>query len=430
MLLFVDQLRHNKPEPQQMNPFLSLKHHYAVPDYPAIELRAFTHGLMPRSVPAMMQRFTEDWQQQGVDAWNHIPNHWKPDSDEKVGWWNLPEYLADTFIAPMLGAPAGSCILLPNVHAAITGLMSCSQLFLHKKTVVVPADAFPSVLYPVHQWQQLYGLRLHIVPPDVYGFCNRKAILDAIDTDTALVFLSHVGFTSGEVLTDDFVTSVAAKVHLAGGLLVVDGYHATGSVPTAVQETKADVYVGGLLKEASGSAGNGYLYIRPGLDLRPTTAGWFADAAPFAFNLKPTWHPEVRRRFLGGTTAVAPLYHAVEGLKILLEAGIDRVRAHTLALTAHAIDHIQALPITLRSPVTPEKRGPMLILEMPHADYMCHHLKAHHIFTDSRKGNLLRLAPFVWNSQTEIDQTFRLIGDALKSNSYLHTSFTSEGPVT
>ncbi|HRR08701.1 MAG TPA: aminotransferase class V-fold PLP-dependent enzyme [Rhodothermales bacterium] len=413
-----------------MNPFLSLKHYYEVPKYPAIELRAFTHGLMPRSVPAMMQRFTEDWQQQGVDAWNHIPNHWKSDSSEQVGWWNLPEYLADAFIAPMLGAPAGACILLPNVHAAITSLMTCDHLFRHRKTVVVSADAFPSVLFPIQQWAALYQLEIRLIPTDTDGFCDQDSVYAAIQADTALVFLSHVGFTTSEVLSHTFLREVAKKIHQIGGLLVVDGYHATGAIPTDIDGMEADLYVGGLLKEASGSTGNGYLYIRPGLDLKPRNAGWFADAAPFSFNTSPAWHPTVRRRFMGGTTAIAPLYHAIEGLKILLEVGIDLVRAHTLALTAHAIDHIKALPITLRSPVEPEKRGPMLILEMPHADHMCHYLKKHHIFTDSRKGNLLRLAPFVWNNQTEIDQTFEFIGDTLKSKSYLHTSFQLEGPVT
>ena len=39
-----------------------------VPPAPSVELRAFTHGLMPRTVPAMMQGFCEDWAERGVDA--------------------------------------------------------------------------------------------------------------------------------------------------------------------------------------------------------------------------------------------------------------------------------------------------------------------------------------------------------------------------
>lgn len=407
-----------------------IRNRYAFPDTPAIELRAFTHGLMPKTVPKMMQQFAEDWQKYGVDAWNHIPNHWKPDANEKVGWWNLPDYLGDAFIAPLLHAPLGTCIMMPNAHTAITGLMSCNHLFETRKKVVVSADAFPSALFPIYQWAELYGLHIEVVPLAPDGFTDQKAILTAISTDTALVVLTHVGFTTSEVLSHDFVREVAQKTHHNGGLLVVDGYHATGAVPTYVEEMEADFYVGGLLKEASGSSGNGYLYIRPELDLKPRTAGWFADAEPFSFNHTPMWHPQVRRRFLGGTTAVAPLYHAVEGLKILLEMGIPAVRQYSLALTEHALMRAKELHLRLRSPIQDTNRGPMVILEMEHADKMCHFLKQHGLFTDSRKGQLLRFAPFVWNHDTELDRLFDVLGSALKSKTYLQTELASEGPVT
>src|SRR5690606_1297494 len=106
---------------------LDLRDRFFVPDPPAVELRAFTHGLMPKTVPAMMDRFVDDWRERGVDAWNAVPNHWRPGSGEAVGWWTLPDYLGDAFIAPMLGAPAGTCIMQPNVHWAVQCLLSCPE---------------------------------------------------------------------------------------------------------------------------------------------------------------------------------------------------------------------------------------------------------------------------------------------------------------
>ncbi|NBB74391.1 MAG: aminotransferase, partial [Bacteroidetes bacterium] len=65
---------------------MDLRDRFALPDPPhAIELRAFTHGLMPKTVPDMMDRFTTDWRERGVDAWNAVPNHWRPDSGERIG---------------------------------------------------------------------------------------------------------------------------------------------------------------------------------------------------------------------------------------------------------------------------------------------------------------------------------------------------------
>ncbi|ARA92805.1 MAG: aminotransferase class V-fold PLP-dependent enzyme [Bacteroidetes bacterium] len=413
---------------------LDLRTAYLAPEPPgAIELRAFTHGLMPRTVPAMMQRFVADWQQRGVDAWNRVPNHWGPDPDAPVGWWTLPVYLGDHFIAPLLGAPPGTCVMQPNVHWTLQCLLSAPEPFAAGAEVVLTDDAFPSVRHSVQQWASLVGLRPRTVPAGEDGFVDRDAVLAAIGPGTALVVLSHVGFTTGELLPEAFLRAVADRVHRHGGLLVVDGYHATGSYPVRVDAIGADVYVGGLLKEASGSSGNAFVYLRPGLRLTPRLTGWFGEADPFAFAPTPRPHPDVRRRFLGGTTAVAPLYHAVEGVRVLLAAGLDAVRADSLAKTDRAIACLEAAGLRLRSPREAERRSAMIVLEVPAADRLCAVLKQQHIYTDSRQGRYLRMAPFVWNSPDEVERACRAISEAVATGRYLHLpadALPAPGPVT
>jgi kynureninase len=413
---------------------LNLRDAFFLPDAEdAVELRAFTHGLMPRTVPAMMRHFVEDWQRYGVDAWNTVPNHWRPDDATPVGWWTLPEYLGDTFIAPLIGASHGTCILQPNVHWTMQCLLSDPALFADRKEVVLTEAEFPSVLHSVRQWAGLQGYSVHVVPLSADGFVNQAAVLDAITDQTALVFLSHVGFTTGEKLPDAFLHDVADRVHGHEGLFALDGYHATASIPVQVSAYEVDVYFGGLLKEACGSSGNAYVYVRPGRDLRPRTTGWFGDADPFAFNTAPQPHPDVRRRFLSGTSAVASMYHAVEGVRVLLEAGLEAVRAHSLALTGYCIERAQAAGLVLRSPVAADRRGAMVLLEVPAADRLCAYLKQHHIYTDSRKGQYLRLAPFVWNTRAELERAFDVIAQTLQDGSYLDRSPTdleTAGPVT
>ena len=405
----------------------------------AVELRAFTHGLMPRTVPAMMDGFVEDWKTRGVDAWNEVPNRWRPASGEAVGWWTLPAYLGDAFIAPLLGAPAGTCVMQPHVHWTVQCLLSAPEPFAAGREVVLTENEFPSVLHSVQQWAKLRGatsgsgqaLVPRILPPGADGFVDRDAVLGAIGPETAMVFLSHVGFTSGERLDHGFLRTVAEKAHAHGALFAIDGYHAASTMRVDVPATGCDVYFGGLLKEGSGSSGNAYLYVRPGLELTPRLSGWFADADPFGFHVEPRPHPEVRRRFLGGTTAVASLYHAVEGVRILLDAGLDAVRAHSLALTARSIERAEAAGLTLRSPREDDRRGAMVILEAERADLLCAWLKRHGVFTDSRKARYLRLAPFVWNTTEDVDRAFERIARALQSGEYLSAEVPAEpGPVT
>lgn len=411
---------------------MNLRSHYAFPDdEDAIELRAFTHGLMPKTVPAMMERFTEDWHKRGVDAWNEVPNHWRPDSDDRVGWWTLPEYLGDEFIAPLLDAPGGTCIMQPNVHWTVQCLLSSPEVFANKREVVVTELAFPSVLHSARQWTDVLDLTLTVIPSTKDGRVDEDAVLNAIGPTTALVALSHVGFTTGARLPDAFLKAVAERTHDHGGLFVIDGYHSASTMPIEVTALGADLYMGGLLKEASGSSGNTFVYIRPGLKLTPRTSGWFGDAEPFGFQDAPQPHADVRRRFLGGTTAVAPLYHAVEGVRLLLDAGLDAVREHTLALTDYCMQRIDDAGLPLRSPHDPDRRSAMVILRVRAAEALCSYLKQHGIYTDSRQNRFLRLAPFVWNTRDELERAFDVIADAVHTGDYRsRPTRDAPGPVT
>ena len=411
---------------------LDLRDRFFVPDPPAVELRAFTHGLMPKTVPTMMERFVADWRERGADAWNGVPNHWMPESGDEVGWWSLPEYLGDRFIAPMLGAQAGTCIMQPNAHGAVQGLLSAPEPFAHGRNDVVFSEAeFPSVQHSVRQWATLRGFLPRSVPLGPDGFMDVGALCDAITERTAWVFVSHVGFTTGEKLTDGALRSIADTAHDHDALFAVDGYHATGSSVIDVEAIRADAYFGGLLKEACGSSGNAYLYIREGLNLTPAVAGWFGDADPFGFHPVPQPHPSVHRRFLAGTTAVASLYHAVEGLRVLKDAGFEAVRVDSLAKTELAIQRTEAVGLTLRSPREAERRSAMLILEVENAGALCEWLKTRHIYTDSRQNRYLRMAPFVWNTADDIERTFDTIEEGLRKGLHLRSErHEAAGPVT
>ncbi len=398
----------------------------------AVELRAFTHGLQPETVPAMMDRFVEDWRRFGVDAWNEVPNHWRPGSEERVGWWTLPTYLADHFVAPLLGAPEDTCILQPNVHWTIQCLLSAPEVQEHGTEVVVTEAAFPSVLHSVQQWDDLIDLTPRIVPTNDDGRVNPEAVHDAIGSETAMVALSHVGFTTGALVPHDVLRTLAATAHDAGALFLIDGYHSAATMPIDGPGLGCDLYVGGLLKEACGASGNAFAYVRDGLELTPRLTGWFGDADPFGFQSAPAPHPDTRKRFMGGTTAVASMYHAVEGVRILLDVGLQAVRHHSLALTDRAIARADAAGLPLRSPREQEQRSAMVLLEVPDAELLCAHLKTHGIYTDSRRNEVLRMAPFVWNTPDEIDRTFDVIAQAVSSGAYREQTHAQAeaGPVT
>ncbi|PEN14974.1 aminotransferase [Longibacter salinarum] len=396
-----------------------------------VEFRAFTHGLQPETVPAMMEAFTEDWRRFGVDAWNEVPNHWRPDSDDRVGWWSLPTYLADEFVAPLLGVDPGTCILQPHVHWTVQCLLSAPEVAARGTEIVVTDGEFPSVLHSVQQWSDLIDVQPRIVPSQPDGRPDVDAILDAIGPDTAMTAISHVGFTTGALLPDDDVRALVRATHRHEGLFLLDGYHSASTMPLSLTDLDMDVFTGGLLKEASGSAGNAFVYLRDGLDITPRLTGWFGDADPFGFNTQPRPNDDVRRRFLGGTTSVASMYHAVEGVDILLDAGLENVREHSLALSSRAIEHAERLGLSLRSPRAEQQRSAMILIEVENAHALCEYLKTKGVYTDSRKDAYLRMAPFVWNTKAEVDRAFDIIGDAISNGEHLDAPILSTGgPVT
>jgi kynureninase len=387
---------------------------------------------MPRTVPGMIEGFVEDWQEWGVDAWNYVPNRWLPGSGETVGWWTLPDYLGDRFIAPLLNAPRGTCIHQPHAHWTVSCLLSCDEPFERGRSEVVCTELeFPSVLHAVQRWAGLRPFRPVILPPGHEGYLDVAAVIDSITDRTAAVFVSHVGFTTGQRIPDGDLQAISTRCRETGAMFFVDGYHAACTMPVDVEAIGCDAYFGGLLKEGSGSSGNAYLYVRTGVELNPRLGGWFGEADPFAFDVGSEPHPEIRRRFLGGTTAVASLYHAVEGVRLLLDAGLEEVRDHSLRLTGRAIDRADASGIGLRSPRDASHRSAMVILEVEQADRLVRWLKQHDVYTDSRRGSFLRMAPFVWNTEAEVDYAFDAIVEAVRSRAYLDREHeTGDGPVT
>lgn len=73
----------------------------------------------------------------------------------------------------------------------------------------------------------------------------------------------------------------------------------------------------------------------------------------------------------------------------------------------------------------------MVLLEVPDAEKLCAALKERHVYTDSRKNEVIRMAPFVWNTLDEVDRAFDAIEALMADGSYRSTaSERAPGPVT
>jgi kynureninase len=97
-------------------------------------------------------------------------------------------------------------------------------------------------------------------------------------------------------------------------------------------------------------------------------SGWFGQNRPFDFGL--AYRPaEGLRRFLSGTPPVLSLAAVEPAVDVLLEAGIDRVRAKSVQQSEYLIglweDQLQSLGFQLNSPRESAWRGSHVSLGHP-----------------------------------------------------------------
>ena len=86
------------------------------------------------------------------------------------------------------------------------------------------------------------------------------AIAGALDSSTRLVALSHVLWTSGDVLP---IAEIAAAAHGVGALVLVDGAQSGGAIPVRPESLGADFYTLSGQKWFCGPSGTGALWVRP-----------------------------------------------------------------------------------------------------------------------------------------------------------------------
>ena len=209
-------------------------------------------GAMPRSVPARLAEYAEQWATRGVRAWAQ-------------GWWEMPVTVGDE-IAPLLGAATGEVAMVPNVSIAQAQILSSLDYAVDgRDTIVMTEMDFPSVRYVYDQLATRLGARIVVVPSDDGMSIDEDRLLAAIDERTRLVAISHVLFRSAYVLD---AARICAHAHRMGALVSLDAYHSVGIVPIDVTAVQPDFLTGGVLKWLCGGPGGCFLWASPAVSRR------------------------------------------------------------------------------------------------------------------------------------------------------------------
>ncbi|MFJ6987339.1 MULTISPECIES: kynureninase [unclassified Streptomyces] len=338
------------------------------------------------------------------------------------GWLDLPERLGDRLGRVALGAGPGQVILADSTSVCLyKALHAALSLRPGRDEIVTDTDNFPTDRYLVESVARARGLTVRWIESDPVSGVTARQVADAVGDRTAVVTLSHVAYRSAAIAD---MRAIGEAVHATGALVVWDLCHTVGSVPAELDADGADFAVGCTYKFLNAGPGApAFVYVRsehqPGLD--QPVPGWMSAADRFA--MAPRYRPAPGiRAMLSGTPAVTGLAGVVAGVDLLAEAGIERVRAKSTALTRFAISLHDAwlapLGLTLASPREDAARGGHVTSAHPRAGELSRLLIDHGVIVDFRAPDGIRfgLSPLstrftdVW---TALDRTRTLASEAL-----------------
>lgn len=375
------------------------------PEFPGLAtcnyLVSHSLGAMPRGAAEAVAAWTEEWTLRGVRAWSE-------------GWWDLPRTVGD-HVARIIGAPAGSVAMQPNVTSAVASFLSALEFDAPRDTLVTTTAEFPSVLYLLRG--RASAARVHEVPTEHGLSLDETRVVEAIDESTRVVVISHVLFRSGFVVD---VPAIVERARDVGAFVLLDAYASVGTVPLDVEALGVDAAVGGCLKWLCGGPGTSFLYVRPELarTLQPKLVGWQAHRDPFAFDAGEHRPRVDAGRFLLGTPAVPALKAAGAGLALVEEAGVENIRAKSLHLTRRLLERADAEGWPVPTPRDDVRRGGTVTVDPPHAFGVYCALLEREIVVDYRPGAGIRIAPHFYNEAGEIDAAADAIADILRSGEW------------
>ncbi len=312
-------------------------------------------------------------------------------------WLDEPLRVGDRLAEAVLGAVAGEVVVSDSTSVNFyKAALAALEARPGRRVVVTDRPNFPTDRYVLEGLARARDLEIAWLEPDEIDGpqpADLEAVLADHPGDVALVTLSHVNYRSAAIADMSAITALA---HDAGALTIWDLSHSAGSIVVDLEGAGADLAVGCTYKYLNGGPGApAWLYVRRSLQgqLRNPIQGWFGQRDQFAMGQGYDPEPGIRS-WLVGTPGILGLAAADEGIGLVAEAGIDRIRAKGIALTEYAIAlfdaRLETLGFALGSPRDPARRGAHVAIRHRDARRLTAELIAGGVIPDFREPDSVR----------------------------------------
>jgi kynureninase len=395
------------------DPVAFARERFRLPDG-VIYLDGNSLGALPTAAPAALANTAErQWGEDLIASWN------------KHDWIDWPTRIAAR-LAPIVGAKPNELLIADSTSVCLFKLLAAAvRARPGRKTLLSQRRNFPTDLYVAQGVAEMLGLTLRAV--------EAEEIIDAIDTDTAVVTLTHVDYRSAAFHDMRAVNDAACK---AGALAVWDLSHSAGAIELDLNGAGAELGVGCGYKYLNGGPGTpAFIYVAEHLqaELPNLIQGWMGHAEPFAFvdEYRPA---EGVLKFLTGTPSILSLAALDAGLATFDGVGMCDIAAKSRSLSHLFIDEVEARcgdEVRLASPRDPAQRGSHVVFEHPEGYAVMQALIARGVVGDFRAPDLMRFgfAP-LYNSHAEMVGAAAALALVLATGEWDQPRFRQRAKVT
>ena len=357
-------------------------------------------GLQAKAVESAVSDELRAWRQRAVSG------HFTGDP----AWMDYDAYLRKP-LARLVGADPGDVVVMNTLTVNLHLLMvSFYRPEAKRHKILIEKHAFPSDRYAVESQIRFHGLDpadclVELEPDPSSGLIDEGVVEDYLHRngdEVALILWPGIQYASGQFFD---LGRIATAGRTAGASVGFDLAHAIGNVPLALSETDCDFAVWCNYKYLSGGPGAvAACYVNrrhSGSRSLPRFEGWWGNSRTSRFLMESRFDPadgaEAWCLSNPPILAMAPLKAS---LGLFEEAGMDRLRQKSIAMSEFLLQGIQADlgdHIAVITPENPERRGCQLSLRVragrDAGRRLFEFLEARGVIADWREPDIIRVAP-------------------------------------
>ena len=384
------------------DPLADFRAGFCIPAHEGREIAYFcgnSLGLQPRSTRQAVIDELDYWAELAVEG--HFSG--------RLPWLDYHEFVRDN-LALVVGARPGEVVAMNTLSVNLHLLMvSFYRPTSERPAILIEKGAFPSDRYAVEAQVRFHGhdpqtALIELEADEANGTISDAAILHAIETHgsrIALVMLPGVQYLTGQSLDLKAITECA---HAQGCVVGFDLAHAVGNIPVDLHDSGCDFAVWcsyKYLNSGPGAVAGAFVHERHATTTRPRFAGWWGHEKSSRFQMGPQFRPtpgaDGWQLSNPPILALAPLRMSLE---VFQQAGMDRLRAKSLGLTAYLewLIHSQLADVLeIATPTDPARRGCQLSLRVKgpreSGRQLFEHLQRDASVVDWREPDVIRAAP-------------------------------------